>query len=169
MLSGIGSLSVVQLHIAVADSRGVVIGGHLCAGSLVRTTAELVIGLLPEWQFSRVPHHCLLQRGYRCAEVFVYECLTDRPAAVLQGGPVNLSVPLAVLAASLRHRRWRPSARRWPSDRDSGTPNTVSAADWTRGEPEGYETNMWFHWNRVNDSIQTCASRPLGLCAVARL
>jgi predicted DNA-binding protein with PD1-like motif len=30
-----------------------VIGGHLGAGSLVRTTAELVIGLLPEWQFSR--------------------------------------------------------------------------------------------------------------------
>ena len=29
------------------------IGGHLCAGSLVRTTAELVIGLLPEWQFRR--------------------------------------------------------------------------------------------------------------------
>jgi predicted DNA-binding protein with PD1-like motif len=28
-----------------------VIGGHLCAGSLVRTTAEPVIGLLPEWQF----------------------------------------------------------------------------------------------------------------------
>jgi hypothetical protein len=30
-----------------------VIGGHLCAGSLVRTTAELVIGLLPDWRFSR--------------------------------------------------------------------------------------------------------------------
>ncbi len=29
------------------------IGGHLCAGSLVRTTAELVLALLPEWQFSR--------------------------------------------------------------------------------------------------------------------
>ena len=29
------------------------IGGHLCAGSLVRTTAELVIGLLPAWQFRR--------------------------------------------------------------------------------------------------------------------
>ena len=29
------------------------IGSHLCAGSLVRTTAELVIGLLPEWRFSR--------------------------------------------------------------------------------------------------------------------
>jgi predicted DNA-binding protein with PD1-like motif len=30
-----------------------VIGGHLCPGSLVRTTAELVIGLLKEWQFRR--------------------------------------------------------------------------------------------------------------------
>jgi predicted DNA-binding protein with PD1-like motif len=30
-----------------------VIGGHLCAGSLVRTTTELVIGLLPEWRFRR--------------------------------------------------------------------------------------------------------------------
>ncbi len=29
------------------------IGGHLCAGSLGRTTAELVIGLLPEWRFCR--------------------------------------------------------------------------------------------------------------------
>jgi uncharacterized protein len=38
---------------AVADSRGAVIGGHLCAGSLVRTTAELVIGLLAEWRFCR--------------------------------------------------------------------------------------------------------------------
>jgi predicted DNA-binding protein with PD1-like motif len=40
-------------HLAVADSRGAVIGGHLCAGSLVRTTAELVTGLLPEWRFRR--------------------------------------------------------------------------------------------------------------------
>ena len=44
---------MAHLHIAMADSSGAVIGGHLCTGSLVRTTAELVIGLLPEWQFSR--------------------------------------------------------------------------------------------------------------------
>ena len=43
----------VHLHVAVADSTGTVIGGHLCAGSLVRTTAELVVGLLPEWRFCR--------------------------------------------------------------------------------------------------------------------
>ncbi len=53
ILSLAGTLSPdgVHLHMAVADSSGTVIGGHLCAGSLVRTTAELVLGLLPEWQF----------------------------------------------------------------------------------------------------------------------
>jgi predicted DNA-binding protein with PD1-like motif len=55
ILSLAGTLSPdgVHLHVAVADSRGTVIGGHLCAGSLVRTTAELVVGLLPEWRFCR--------------------------------------------------------------------------------------------------------------------
>jgi predicted DNA-binding protein with PD1-like motif len=52
-LSGTLSPDGSHLHIAVADSRGAVIGGHLCAGSLVRTTAELVVGLLPDWRFSR--------------------------------------------------------------------------------------------------------------------
>jgi predicted DNA-binding protein with PD1-like motif len=52
-LSGTLSPDGSHLHISVADSRGTVIGGHLCAGSLVRTTAELVIGLLPDWQFRR--------------------------------------------------------------------------------------------------------------------
>jgi predicted DNA-binding protein with PD1-like motif len=52
-LSGTLSPDGAHLHIAVADSQGAVIGGHLCAGSLVRTTAELVIGLLPDWRFSR--------------------------------------------------------------------------------------------------------------------
>jgi len=52
-LSGTLSPDGAHLHIAVSGSSGTVIGGHLCAGSLVRTTAELVIGLLPEWQFRR--------------------------------------------------------------------------------------------------------------------
>jgi predicted DNA-binding protein with PD1-like motif len=52
-LSGTLSPDGSHLHIAVAGSSGAVIGGHLCAGSLVRTTAELVIGLLPQWRFSR--------------------------------------------------------------------------------------------------------------------
>ena len=52
-LSGTLSPDGSHLHIAIAGSSGAVIGGHLCAGSWVRTTAELVIGLLPEWRFSR--------------------------------------------------------------------------------------------------------------------
>ncbi len=55
ILSLCGTLSRdgAHLHIAVANSTGSVTGGHLCAGSLVRTTAELVIGLLPDWRFRR--------------------------------------------------------------------------------------------------------------------
>jgi len=52
-LSGTLSADGAHLHIALADCRGAVIGGHLATGSLVRTTAELVLGLLPEWQFNR--------------------------------------------------------------------------------------------------------------------
>ena len=52
-LSGTLSPDGIHLHIAISGSSGTVIGGHLCAGSLVRTTAELVIGLLPEWRFRR--------------------------------------------------------------------------------------------------------------------
>jgi predicted DNA-binding protein with PD1-like motif len=52
-LSGTLSPNGAHLHIAVVGCSGAVIGGHLGAGSLVRTTAELVVGLLPEWRFSR--------------------------------------------------------------------------------------------------------------------
>jgi len=52
-LSGTLAPDGAHLHTAVADNSGAVIGGHLCVGSLVRTTVELVIGLLPEWRFSR--------------------------------------------------------------------------------------------------------------------
>jgi predicted DNA-binding protein with PD1-like motif len=52
-LSGTLSPDGAHLHVAVADSSGAVVGGHLCADSLVRTTAELVVALLPDWQFSR--------------------------------------------------------------------------------------------------------------------
>jgi predicted DNA-binding protein with PD1-like motif len=49
ILSLVGTLSPdgAHLHIAVADGTGTVFGSHLCAGSLMPTTAELVVGLLP--------------------------------------------------------------------------------------------------------------------------
>ncbi len=52
-LAGTLSPDGAHLHIAVATGSGTLVAGHLCAGSLVRTTAELVVALLPEWQFRR--------------------------------------------------------------------------------------------------------------------
>jgi predicted DNA-binding protein with PD1-like motif len=52
-----GSLSPdgVHLHIAVADAQGRVTGGHMGPGCIVRTTAEVLVALLPDWRFSREP------------------------------------------------------------------------------------------------------------------
>jgi uncharacterized protein len=42
-----------HLHVALADGRGVSIGGHLQEGSEVFTTAEIVLGELTDVVFSR--------------------------------------------------------------------------------------------------------------------
>lgn len=42
-----------HLHIGVADADGRVIGGHATAGCIVRTTAEVLVAVLPQWAFSR--------------------------------------------------------------------------------------------------------------------
>jgi predicted DNA-binding protein with PD1-like motif len=61
-LSGTLSPNGPHLHIAVADSNGIVIGGHLGLGSIVHTTVELVIGELHGLSFSREAD---LRTGYR--------------------------------------------------------------------------------------------------------
>jgi predicted DNA-binding protein with PD1-like motif len=43
----------VHLHITVADAQGRVSGGHMGAGCIVRTTAEVLVALLPDHRFSR--------------------------------------------------------------------------------------------------------------------
>ena len=50
-----GSLSTdgVHLHISVSDSEGRVTGGHMGAGCVVRTTVEVLVGLLPGHRFTR--------------------------------------------------------------------------------------------------------------------
>lgn len=53
-----GTLSCVggsHLHIGVSDADGRTIGGHLKNGSLVYTTAEIILGILEDWEFSRLP------------------------------------------------------------------------------------------------------------------
>ena len=42
-----------HLHMAVASATGEVWGGHVAPGCRVRTTAEVLLALLPEWSFSR--------------------------------------------------------------------------------------------------------------------
>ena len=42
-----------HLHMSVADPQGQVVGGHAGYGCIVRTTAEVLLVLLPAWRFSR--------------------------------------------------------------------------------------------------------------------
>lgn len=55
VVSLVGTLSVngSHLHLAVADSTGRTLGGHLVDGNLVYTTMEVVIGVLEDLDFRR--------------------------------------------------------------------------------------------------------------------
>ena len=52
-LSGTLSCHGCHLHICVANAKGKVSGGHLLDGSLVYTTAEIVLGEVPDMVFKR--------------------------------------------------------------------------------------------------------------------
>ena len=52
-LNGTLGLTGGHLHIMVSDAEGRCWGGHLGRGAIVRTTAEIVIGILPELSFER--------------------------------------------------------------------------------------------------------------------
>jgi predicted DNA-binding protein with PD1-like motif len=43
----------VHLHMSVSDSTGSVVGGHVAQGCRVRTTAEVVLGVVNGWVFKR--------------------------------------------------------------------------------------------------------------------
>jgi predicted DNA-binding protein with PD1-like motif len=55
VVSLVGTLSVngSHLHLAISDSTGRTIGGHLVDGNLVYTTMEIVIGVLEDLDFRR--------------------------------------------------------------------------------------------------------------------
>lgn len=53
-LTGTYSNRNIHMHIAVSDSDGRVIGGHLLEGCTVDTTAELIFGVLDEYESERV-------------------------------------------------------------------------------------------------------------------
>lgn len=52
-LSGTLSPGGCHVHIALADARGAVTGGHVLEGCIIRTTAEIVIGEAPGLAFTR--------------------------------------------------------------------------------------------------------------------
>ena len=52
-LSGTLSLDGPHLHAAISDAQGNVFGGHLRPGSKVRTTAEILVTVLPDVVFRR--------------------------------------------------------------------------------------------------------------------
>lgn len=61
-LTGVMSVHGSHYHLAIADSTGRTIGGHLLKGCLIYTTAEIVIGILPQYCFRREPD---LTTGFR--------------------------------------------------------------------------------------------------------
>ena len=54
-LQGTVSENGSHLHISVSDIEGNVVGGHIKEGCIIRTTCELVIGILDGTNFSREP------------------------------------------------------------------------------------------------------------------
>lgn len=52
-LNGTLSRYGLHLHIALSDGAGQLLGGHLLDGSLIYTTAEIVLGIVPGVRFER--------------------------------------------------------------------------------------------------------------------
>lgn len=52
-LVGVLSKNGSHIHISVSDSTGKTIGGHLGDESLIYTTAEIVLGIMPDYDFVR--------------------------------------------------------------------------------------------------------------------
>jgi len=50
-----GDKASSHMHMAISTATGQVLGGHVAPGCIVRTTAEVLLALLPDWQFSRAP------------------------------------------------------------------------------------------------------------------
>ena len=69
IVSLVGTLAVTgsHLHLSVSDSTGVTLGGHLVEGCQVYTTAEIVIGILPAYRFTREPDP---KSGYQELKVY---------------------------------------------------------------------------------------------------
>lgn len=56
-----GDKKASHMHMAISTATGQVLGGHVAPGCIVLTTAEVLLALLPDWQFTREPD---AQTGY---------------------------------------------------------------------------------------------------------
>lgn len=72
------SVNGLHLYLAVFDSTGRTIGGHLLDGCRVYTTAEIVLGELPQLAFRREPD-----------ATFGYQALVVRPALAPVTSPAD--------------------------------------------------------------------------------
>ncbi len=52
-LTGVLSCNGSHLHISISDEQGKTFGAHLLEGCIVYTTAEIIIGTLPQYRFFR--------------------------------------------------------------------------------------------------------------------
>lgn len=57
IVSGTGTVFVngCHIHISIADQEGIVLGGHLKQGCIIKTTAEIVILVFTNSEFKRMP------------------------------------------------------------------------------------------------------------------
>jgi predicted DNA-binding protein with PD1-like motif len=55
-LAGTIAANGSHLHGTLATADGKVLGGHIAYGCIIRTTAEVLLALLPEWDFKREPN-----------------------------------------------------------------------------------------------------------------
>jgi predicted DNA-binding protein with PD1-like motif len=64
ILSLAGSICAngAHLHMSIADGQGRVLGGHVGHGCIIRTTAEVLVLLVPGWSFARELDH---STGYK--------------------------------------------------------------------------------------------------------
>lgn len=70
-----GARAQSHLHMAVSTASGQVLGGHVAPGCVVRTTAEVLLALLPKWSFTREADAAT---GYD--ELVVRASADDKPA-----------------------------------------------------------------------------------------
>jgi predicted DNA-binding protein with PD1-like motif len=84
IVSLVGTLSVngSHLHLAVSDSTGRTIGGHLLDGNVIFTTAELVVGVMEELDFRREPDPAF---GYRELTIHPAEAAPVKKKSRLKG------------------------------------------------------------------------------------